>query len=126
MKEKSILPFFHLYKPFVLLILFVAAGNAAFSQTTNIRGAVTDENGDAIQGASVNVKGAQGGSITDSLGHYNLRIPGPKGSVLVFSFVGYTTQEVPVNAKLQSLNLKREYAIDFKTVKGETYTVIPL
>jgi len=104
MKEKSILPFSHLCKPFLLLILFVATGNAAFSQTTNIRGAVTDENGNAIQGASVNVKGTQGGTITDSLGHYNLRIPGPKGSVLVFSFVGYTTQEVPVNAK-RSLNI---------------------
>lgn len=44
----------------------------------------------------------------------------------LFTVYGVPDYKKNGNAKLQSLNLKREYAIDFKTVKGETYTVIPL
>ncbi len=60
-----------------------------------IRGTVTDENGEGLPGVSVVIKGSMRGSITDVTGKYELAVPGPE-SVLIFSFVGYISEEVTV------------------------------
>ena len=60
-----------------------------------ISGTVTDENGGALPGVSVLVKGTQRGTTTNQEGSYRLEVPdGP--AVLVFSFVGYASQEIAV------------------------------
>jgi TonB-linked SusC/RagA family outer membrane protein len=63
-----------------------------------ITGTVTDEKNEAMPGVSVVVKGTQRGTTTDSNGQYKLSIPGRNDGAntvtLVFSFVGYVSQEV--------------------------------
>ncbi|WP_227698981.1 SusC/RagA family TonB-linked outer membrane protein [Spirosoma radiotolerans] len=61
-----------------------------------ISGVVTDEKGEGLPGVSVVVKGAARGSVTDASGSFKLTLPdGPQ--TLVFSFVGFTTQEIAVS-----------------------------
>src|SRR5436189_188629 len=58
----------------------------------NISGKISDEAGQPLPGANVLVKGTTIGTTTDANGEYKLAIP--EGSnVLVFSFIGYKTQE---------------------------------
>ena len=61
-----------------------------------INGVVKDNTGTAVAGASVKIKGSTNGTVTDNNGRY--RINANLGDILVFSFVGYTTQEVPVGS----------------------------
>ncbi|WP_247236262.1 SusC/RagA family TonB-linked outer membrane protein [Telluribacter sp. SYSU D00476] len=80
---------------FTTLCLILAACLTAAAQTV-VTGRVTDQsNGEPIPGVSVIVKGTNSGTITDAEGTYKVS---PTGSTptLVFSFVGFSTQEVPV------------------------------
>jgi TonB-linked SusC/RagA family outer membrane protein len=61
-----------------------------------ITGRVTDENGQPLSGVSVNIKGGNRATITDADGNY--KIEADEKSILIFSYVGYQTQEVPVSA----------------------------
>lgn len=63
-----------------------------------ITGIVTDENGSALPGVSVLVKGTQRGTITDAVGKYRL-VLSDNTEVLVFSFVGYLSQEIKIGAQ---------------------------
>ncbi|CAG4991608.1 TonB-dependent receptor P3 [Dyadobacter sp. CECT 9275] len=76
----------------MVLVLSVSIAQA---QSPNITGKVSDENGEGIPGISVTIKGTQQGTITTVEGTYS--ISADKDAVLVFSFVGYVKQEVPVN-----------------------------
>jgi TonB-linked SusC/RagA family outer membrane protein len=61
-----------------------------------IKGKVTDkDNNDGLPGVNVVVKGTSTGTTTDGSGSYSLSIP-DNGATLVFSFVGYVSQEVEV------------------------------
>jgi TonB-linked SusC/RagA family outer membrane protein len=61
-----------------------------------IRGKVTDaETNSGLPGVSVVVKGTSRGTTTDAAGNFQLAMPDPP-TVLVFSFVGYSTQEINV------------------------------
>lgn len=66
-------------------------------QTGTVKGQVVDANGEPIIGASVLVKGTTNGTITDFDGNFSLN-DASKGT-LVISYIGYQTQEVPVNGK---------------------------
>lgn len=60
-----------------------------------VTGKVTDENGEPLPGATVIIKGTSNGTITDMDGNFSLNVPS-EASVLVFSFVGFVTEEVTV------------------------------
>ena len=71
-----------------------------------VRGTVTDPSGETVVGGSVFVKGTQTGTVTDIDGTYVLNGVRP-GNVLVFSCIGYVTQEItwnsgPLNVVLQN------------------------
>lgn len=97
MKKRSIYCFTGLKQISLLLIMFFLFSNGVFSQTT-IKGKVTGPDGNGIEGATVNVKGTQASVATNSTGDYSIEVPG-KNSVLVFSFVGFTTKEEKVGTK---------------------------
>jgi TonB-linked SusC/RagA family outer membrane protein len=61
-----------------------------------VNGTVKDENGDPLAGVNVLVKGTTRGTSTDSDGKFSLEVP-ERNAVLVFSFIGYVQQEIPVN-----------------------------
>ena len=65
-------------------------------QQSQVTGTITDGQGNPLPGVTVLVKGTTFGTITDNAGKYTLSNV-PPNSVLVFSFVGSATQEIPVN-----------------------------
>ena len=69
-----------------------------------IAGQVTDEQGAALPGVNILLKGTQRGTTTNQDGQYSLSIPDGGESTLVFSFVGYEPQEVAVGNR-SSLDL---------------------
>ncbi|WP_426058166.1 SusC/RagA family TonB-linked outer membrane protein [Hymenobacter sp. B1770] len=64
---------------------------------TPISGRITDESGAGLPGVTVLVKGTTNGTQTDADGRYS--IVAPAGATLVFSYVGYTSQEVAVGGR---------------------------
>ncbi len=81
----------------VLLPLLLLAGLRVYGQQVAVSGKVidADKNG-ALPGVSVLLKGTTTGTVTDGDGNFQLTVPDGNG-LLVFSFVGFLTQEVPLN-----------------------------
>jgi len=74
----------------------------------NINGQVLDENGLPLPGVTVKLKGSSIGAVTDIQGRFKIDVPNAN-AVLVFSFVGYATQEdVVVPDKQMTINMKLE------------------
>jgi TonB-linked SusC/RagA family outer membrane protein len=69
-------------------------------QQKSVTGRVTDTNGETLPGVNITVKGTTTGVTTDNLGKYTISVPNNK-SVLVFSFVGMTSQEIVVGNSTQ-------------------------
>jgi len=61
-----------------------------------VRGQVTDENGEPLPGANLVAKGTSIGTVTDINGQYKISVP-DEVNTLIFSFIGYLSQEVAIN-----------------------------
>lgn len=85
------------------LFLAVAAIFGVYAQDVTIKGKVNDEQGQGLPGVSVVVKGTSSGTVTDLDGGYTVNASA--NGTLVFSFIGYITQEIPVGNKT-SLDVK--------------------
>lgn len=92
----------------ILLMLFIvlliappgiinAAGMKSDYQSLNVSG-VVKEGDSPLPGVNVLVKGTNIGTVTDADGGYTLNVPSME-SILVFSFIGYTTQEIVVGGQ---------------------------
>jgi TonB-linked SusC/RagA family outer membrane protein len=81
----------------MLMIVFLLMGFSGFSQETAVSGTVKQK-GDPLPGVSIFVKGTSQGTTTDADGKFNINVPS-SSSVLVFSFIGYKTQEQTVNGR---------------------------
>jgi len=80
-----------------LLVLLLASA-PAYAQ--NVTGRVTNSaDGSALPGVSVVVKGTTTGTTTDGDGTYTLSVSDPANSTLVFSFIGFATQEIALGNK---------------------------
>ena len=85
-------------KKLCLLIFFTLPVLLAVAQQAlEVTGRVTDQNDNGIPGATVVIKGTTQGTITDLSGEY--MITATADAVLVFSFVGYKTEEIDVNGQ---------------------------
>ncbi|WP_316841685.1 TonB-dependent receptor [Pedobacter gandavensis] len=60
-----------------------------------VKGAVTDATGGGVPGVSVKLKGGTQGTMTDAKGNYSIKVP--DNGTLIFTYMGYVTQEIPVN-----------------------------
>ena len=78
----------------VLLSFFLMATLCSFSQK-NIKGTVTDDKGMPLPGVTVKEQNTSNGAVTDFDGNFDLTIT-QTDAVLIFSFVGFETQEVSV------------------------------
>lgn len=67
-----------------------------------IRGLMTDSTGERLLGAGIHIKGTQHGTATDENGAFVLSVPNGD-TTLIFSYVGYISQERRVNSKTDSL-----------------------
>lgn len=70
-----------------------------------IIGKVTDDKGEAMPGVMVKIKNSNSGAVTDNNGAYRIIVPDNKTTVLIFSSIGYLTQEIPLNGNTV-LNVK--------------------
>lgn len=78
-------------------VLFAVLAFMTQAQNIPVSGTVIDETGEPVIGATVMEKGTKNGAATDFDGKFTLTIP--SSATLVFSYVGYTTQEVPVDGR---------------------------
>ncbi len=92
----------------LLVCLLAVATNAAYAQTGTVKGVVKDETGAPMPGVSILVKGTPRGTTTDGDGKYTLNVE--SADVLVFTFIGYATQEIPVGAQ-STIDLTLEPAV---------------
>lgn len=116
-----------LFKFLMVTVLLCAVNLAAFAQSA-ISGVVNDEEGLPVPGVSVVEKGTTNGTITDIDGKFTLSAD--EDGVLIFSFIGFKTVEVPVqNQNFINLTLEEEVigldevvAIGYGTVKKSDLT----
>ncbi len=86
---------FFLRGSLLTLLLFGFAVGIASAQERTVKGKVTSEEEGPLPGVNVVVQGTLQGTVTDADGNYSLTVPGPQ-TVLVFSYVSYTSQSVTV------------------------------
>src|SRR4051812_10771001 len=93
LKKKSLeTPSLNVFTTLAAMLLLVCAG---FAQTT-VSGKITaSDDSSPLPGVNVVLKGTNNGTITDANGNYTLTTSSSEG-ILVFSFVGYLTQEIAV------------------------------
>lgn len=81
-----------------------SASNAAQQKTVTITGLITDADGNPLIGVSVMQSGTSNGAITDIDGRYSIKAP--VGSKLVYSYVGFVTDEKVIKAGITTMNLR--------------------
>lgn len=113
----------------MFILAFVSI--SAYAQSLTVTGKVIDSEGYEVIGGSVTIKGAAGiGTVTDVNGNYSLKVNDASKDVLVFSYVGMTSQEVKVNGKnvinvtlkADAVMLDEVVAIGYATVKRKDLT----
>lgn len=109
---------------FLLLI-----GMNAFAQQSQVRGKITDsQSGEPMAGVNIVVQGTSTGTISEADGSYSIQSAG--NSNLVFSFIGYVTQVLPVSGRTtvdvnlvsEVLGLNEVVVVGYGTVKKATIT----
>ena len=88
------------------LLLLCAA--SAFGQTGTVTGTITDSSRDPLVGVNVSVKGTTNGTITDVDGKFSLSGVSPQ-AVLLFSYIGFVSQEVTAgNQRTVNIQLRED------------------
>ena len=89
---------FNTFRCLFLTVLLSVSAATAFAQNVTVKGKVTDQNGEPVIGASVMLSGNQTvGALTDMDGNYSISVPSK--STLIFSCIGYATQNVAVDGR---------------------------
>jgi TonB-linked SusC/RagA family outer membrane protein len=91
------------------IVLLCTVMSLTKAQDRQLTGKVTaTDDGSALPGVNVVLKGSQNGTVTDAEGQYKLSIPGGNG-IIVFSFIGMETREFPVtSASVLDVQLKTD------------------
>ena len=94
----------------LLPLLFLVLGSAnLMAQATSVAGTIKDATGEALAGVNIVVKGRVIGTITDTKGQYNLKVNQAPPLTLVFSFIGFKSQEVEIkDANTTALDVSLE------------------
>lgn len=98
----------------ILILLTLLISSQAWTQQIEVSGKVTDDSGLPLPGGSVLVKGTTTGTTTDFDGNY--KILANKGQILVFSYVGFTSQEIKITQPVVNVQLKQGEALECVTV----------
>ncbi|HSF53835.1 MAG TPA: carboxypeptidase-like regulatory domain-containing protein, partial [Algoriphagus sp.] len=68
--------------------------SSVFLEEINIVGRVVDQSGLPLPGATITIEGTNSGTVSDDEGNFSLDVP--DGGVLLVSFIGFTTQRIPL------------------------------
>ena len=88
------------------VLFFLVEITAAYAQQVKVSGKVSDTNNEPMIGVSILEKGTTNGVISDLDGNYELSVN--KGATLVFSYIGYVTQEKPTTGGTLNIILKED------------------
>ena len=89
----------------MLFVVFLLSSTLAFAQN-KVTGTVTDKAGEPLIGVNVLESGTSNGCITDIDGKYSLNVE--KGKTLIFSFIGYSKQEVKVTQNVMNVTMNED------------------
>jgi TonB-linked SusC/RagA family outer membrane protein len=96
-----------IYMIILTLGLAICSFQATHAQEIKVSGKVSDANtGEALAGVNVVVKGTAAGTITDIDGNY--AVSTNSGSILLFSYVGYLTEEITANQTTLNISLTED------------------
>ena len=115
--QKNLIKFFTI--SFLLLFSSIIYANS-FNLDFEVKGTIKDiKTGEALIGATILEKNTQNGTTTDFNGEFILNVKS-SDAVIVVSYIGYTTQEIPINGKSNlSLQLfNEEHVLDQIVVVG--------
>ncbi|HEX6893029.1 MAG TPA: TonB-dependent receptor plug domain-containing protein, partial [Chryseolinea sp.] len=129
-----------------MLWILLLLSSPLLAQTGTVRGKIADDAGAGLPGVNVIIKGTSNGTTSDADGNYTLNVPSAaEGGTLVFSFIGFSTQEQPINGRttidvtmtpdVQALSEvvvtgygtqeKRDVTAAISSIKGEAIARIP-
>ena len=113
----------------ILTIFLTLSATQTILAQHNVAGIIKDERGKAVAGASILIKGTPKGTVTDSLGHFELTVP-PGDIVLYFAFLKHKSLDARISIKpsyqytVNALlirdigkNRKRESACEIQAIK---------
>lgn len=92
---------------YLVCAFFFLLGQNIYAQQKEVKGTVTDQNGEALIGVSVILKGASTGTVTDFDGKYTLSVPN-NATTLVFSYLGMKTKEASVKGNVVNVVMDDE------------------
>ena len=113
----------------LLSLLFLTILSVGAYAQSKVSGRVIDDQQQGLPGVSVVAKGTTTGSVTDTDGRYTFTVPAG-ASALVFSYIGYVSQEVPVSGKgtinitlaTDTKSLNEVVVVGYGTQRRETIT----
>ncbi|MEM6644495.1 MAG: von Willebrand factor type A domain-containing protein, partial [Bacteroidota bacterium] len=92
------------------LFIFLGMTCALYGMGQYVNGTIYENSGSTLPGVTVTVKGSSIGATSDQNGFYSIKVPSQK-SILVFSYIGYQTQEVEVKGR-KILDITMQYALE--------------
>ena len=101
----------------VLSVVALMLCSMAYSQQT-VTGTIVDETGETVIGATIIEKGTTNGTVSDFDGNFSINVKA--GSTLVFSYVGYLTQELPAQDGMKVTMHDDALSIEEVVVTGYT------
>lgn len=109
----------HLYRTVLTLSLLLLWQASSVAQQHTVTGQVVDaETSEPLPGVNIMIKGTTQGTSTDIDGAFELQVPSPQDT-LIFSFIGFQTQEVSVNGRTSF-----EIQLQSQTVSGDELVVV--
>jgi hypothetical protein len=118
-----------IYRLLAIIFFIMVPISAILAQEISISGSVSDNEGETLPGVSVVVKGTTQGTVTGFDGEFIINAP--EGSVLVFSYVGFQSQEIAVTGsrkmhvvlRTQAVGLDELVVVGYGTQTRTTVTV---
>lgn len=95
---------FQVFKQISVYLILLMLPVLTMAQTSNVKGLILDTGGDPIIGASIRVKGASVGTVSDIDGNFSLEAPS-KGYIVV-SYIGYKSQEISLGKSFYKVVLE--------------------
>jgi len=99
-----------------MLFILLAVSSQVWAQKIEVSGVVTDDTGLPLPGATIAVKGTTHGKVADFDGKYTINTN--VGATLVFSYVGFTTEEVKVTSSVINVVLESSAALESVVVEA--------
>ena len=102
----------------LLSFLILLSSTIMYAQVSAITGTVVDATGEPVIGATVMEKGTSNGAVSDFDGNFTLKVEA--GKLLVFSYIGYQTQELPAQNGMKVVMQDDALSLNEVVVTGYT------